>query len=57
MHAVARAAERFEDRNGLTLMQDAIIETREWKGYRINPRVWVVEPGELKVRDTESRNS
>ena len=52
-----QAAERFEDRNGLPLMQDAIIETREWKGYRINPRVWVVEPGELKVRDTESRNS
>jgi hypothetical protein len=50
-----QAAERFEDRDGLPLMQDAIIETREWKGYRINPRVWVVEPGELKLRDTESR--
>ncbi len=52
-----QAAERFEDRDGLPLMQDAIIETRDWKGYRINPRVWVVEPGELKLRDTESRNS
>ena len=51
-----QAAERFEDRNGLPLMQDAIIESKDWHGYRINPRVWVVNPDELKVCDTESRN-
>ena len=52
-----QAAERFEDRNGVPLMQDAIIETREWKGYRINPGVWVVKFDEIKVCDTKPRNS
>jgi hypothetical protein len=48
---------RFEEHCGLPLSQDAIIETKEWSGYRLNPSVRLVDPGQVKVVQQASRLS
>ena len=37
-----KVAELYQVRCGLPLRADAIIETKEWTGYRLNPRVRLV---------------
>jgi len=37
----------FQDRCGLPLTGDSILESRNWQGYRLNPRVRVVSPASL----------
>jgi hypothetical protein len=46
---------RFEEYCGLPLSQDAIIETKEWSGYRLNPSVRLVDPGQVAVAERPSR--
>jgi hypothetical protein len=46
---------RFEEHCGLPLSQDAIIETKEWSGYRLNPSVRLVDPGQVAVAERASR--
>ena len=45
-----KAANLFVDHLGYPLGQDDIIETRGWKGYRINPDVRLVAATEIEVK-------
>ena len=40
-------ADSFQERLGLTLAGDAVIQSAPWEGYRINPEVRVVAPDQL----------
>jgi hypothetical protein len=42
---------QFEKRFGYTLREDAIIENAHGKGYRLNPKVRVVDPSEITLPD------
>jgi hypothetical protein len=42
-----RVAALFQERCGLPLAADSVIENRNWQGYRLNPRVCLVSPGSL----------
>jgi 7-cyano-7-deazaguanine synthase in queuosine biosynthesis len=42
-----RVANLFEGHCGLTLAEDAVIESMAWRGYRINPNVRVVASEEI----------
>jgi hypothetical protein len=46
---------RFEEHCGLPLAKDAIIETKEWSGYRLSPSVRLVTPGQVTVVQRPSR--
>jgi hypothetical protein len=46
---------QFEEHCGLPLSQDAIIETKEWSGYRLNPSVRLVDAGQVTVVQQVSR--
>ena len=46
---------RFEKYCGLPLTKNAIIETKEWSGYRLNPSVRLVDPGQVAVAERASR--
>ena len=46
---------QFEEHCGLPLTKDAIIETKEWSGYRLNPSVRLVDPGQVTVAERASR--
>ncbi len=43
-----RIADLFVRHFGFPLAQDAVIETREWKGYRLNPGVRVLALSEIR---------
>ena len=40
-------ADSFQERLGLTLAGDAVIQSAPWQGYRLNPDVRVVAPDQL----------
>jgi hypothetical protein len=42
-----RVANMFDKHCGLTLPNDAVIESAPWQGYRINPKVRVVAPDQI----------
>jgi 7-cyano-7-deazaguanine synthase in queuosine biosynthesis len=44
-----RVADGFEGNAGLVLAANALIENHRWKGYRLNPAVLLIAPGELDV--------
>jgi 7-cyano-7-deazaguanine synthase in queuosine biosynthesis len=46
-----RVSTLFQERCGLTLSADSVIETRNWKGYRLNPRVHLVSGDTVKNAD------
>ncbi len=39
----------FEERLGFPLGKDDLIETKEWHGYRINPRVRIIASSEIEI--------
>jgi 7-cyano-7-deazaguanine synthase in queuosine biosynthesis len=45
-----RVADAFVESAGLVLTDDALIESRPWKGYRLNPAVVLVSPSEVAKR-------
>jgi 7-cyano-7-deazaguanine synthase in queuosine biosynthesis len=42
----------FEEQCGLSLPADSVIETRNWKGYRLNPRVRILNIGSVEEAAT-----
>jgi len=42
----------FEETCGLPLPADSVIETRSWKGYRLNPRLRLVNIGSIEEAGT-----
>jgi hypothetical protein len=42
-------AESYEKRFGLVLAGDALIQSRSWQGYRLNPYVRVVREDQIVV--------
>ena len=46
-----RVAKGFEKRFGITLASDAIIQSQEWRGYRLNPNVRLLHPDEIEIRN------
>ena len=42
-----KIAQAFDSHAGLPLRNNAVIESRSWKGYRLNPSVRVVAPSEI----------
>ena len=44
-----RIADTFESKHGLSLHQEAVIESRKWRGYQLNPAVRLVAVDELRA--------
>lgn len=50
-----KVAEAFERRHGLSLSSEAIIESRTWKGYRLNPNIRLVTAEEVRPECHETK--
>jgi hypothetical protein len=40
-------AKSYEERLGLAISADAVIQTKRWHGYRMNPMVRIVAPDQI----------
>lgn len=43
-----KVADEFERRHGLSLSSEAVIESRKWQGYRLNPAIRLVKADEIR---------
>jgi hypothetical protein len=44
-------ANSYERRLGLPISGDAVIQTKRWQGYRMNPMIRVVAPDQIGVAE------